>query len=72
MGDVRVLVTGATGYLGQVVVGWLQQADHQVTALIRGDVAFPPVVQQRHGELLDPGSLAAVVDGVDAVLHLPQ
>ncbi len=70
MGDVRVLVTGATGYLGRVVVGRLQHADHQVSALVRGDAALPATVERRRGELLDPGSLAAAVDGVDAVLHL--
>lgn len=66
----RVLVTGATGYLGRVVVDQLLQADYGVAALVRGAAALPAAVEQRRGELLDPCSLGAAVDGVDAVLHL--
>jgi len=70
MGDMRVLVTGATGYLGPVVVNQLRQADHRVAALVRGAAALLAPVEQRRGELLDPGWLTAAVHGVDAVLHL--
>jgi NAD dependent epimerase/dehydratase family enzyme len=65
----RVLVTGATGYLGHVVVERLRHADVEVAALVR----WMPTLggaDVRRGDLLEAGSLAAAVEDVDAVVHL--
>ena len=71
----RVLVTGATGFIGQRLCEKLSQLDHQVTALSRSpenaQKALPCLVQafpwrSPADELPPPESL----DGVEAVIHL--
>ncbi len=60
----KVFVTGATGFLGTHILEQLK--GHDVVALSRQprtDVDF--VV----GDVLDPSSLAAAIDGCDAVIH---
>src|SRR5436190_9191451 len=52
----RVLVTGASGYVGRAVVGALVAAGHE------------PLV--RRVELRDAAAVAAAVEGIDAVCHL--
>ncbi len=65
----RVLVTGASGYIGSVVLAALSDKGHQPIALDhRHEVT--PGVEVRSGDLLAPESLAAAVSGVDAVCHL--
>lgn len=68
----KVLVLGATGYIGSVVTEHLARGGHDVVALLRGE---PPISTSIHdvrvGDLADPSTLvAAVTDDVDAVLHL--
>lgn len=63
-----VLVTGATGFTGSFVVGRLAEAGVEVLALVRRDVDVPGATTVR-GDLLEPGSLSAAVDGADAVVH---
>jgi dihydroflavonol-4-reductase len=65
---VRVLVTGATGFLGTHVVGQLLSAGHQVRALVR----TPPQRAQAEiirGDVTDPRSLEPAVAGCEAVIH---
>lgn len=67
----RVLVTGANGYIGRAVLAALSSAGHEPVALVRGDGAdFPEGVESRVADLLDPVAIAASVREVEAVCHL--
>ncbi len=62
----KVLVTGATGFVGQAVVAELRARGCDVRALVRsGTVAGAECIQ---GDLASP-ALAVAMDGVDAVIH---
>ncbi|BFV61142.1 hypothetical protein KCMC57_up62460 [Kitasatospora sp. CMC57] len=69
----KVLLTGATGYIGSAVTDHLTAAGHQVVALTRG--AEPQPGRGWHaqvvGDTADPASLAgAVTPDIEAVVHL--
>ncbi|MFJ8011312.1 SgcJ/EcaC family oxidoreductase [Streptomyces sp. NPDC096339] len=69
----KVLLTGATGYIGSAVTDHLNAAGHQVVALTRG--AEPQPNRGWHAQLVgdtaDPSSLAgAVTPDIEAVIHL--
>lgn len=68
----RVLVTGATGYLGAAVATALVEAGHDVTALRRpgGLAPLPPGCREAAGDLLAPAGLPAALHGAEAVVHL--
>ncbi len=69
----RVLLTGATGFLGSAIARALLAAGHGVRALVRPatprdalaglDVACLP------GDLTDPASIARAMEGCGAVIH---
>ena len=70
----RVLVTGATGFVGRFLVRALVAAGHEVTAVHRaGSAAWRldglPV---RHvvADLAQPGALQGAMDGIDWVFHV--
>lgn len=66
-----VLQVGATGHLGRLVLGELVSRGKKVRALVRpgSDTAhFPKSVEVVRGDLLDPGSLRGLADGVSAVV----
>ncbi|BDU02542.1 UDP-glucose 4-epimerase GalE [Nocardia sputorum] len=66
---VRVLVTGANGYIGSAVVDLLGSAGHEPIAMVRE--SGPAVrVTTRIADLLDEAGLWEALDGVDAVCHL--
>lgn len=65
-----VLVTGGTGLVGARLLPRLAEAGFDCRALVRRDVDLPPAITQVHGDLADPDSLAAAVDGVEAIVHL--
>jgi UDP-N-acetyl-alpha-D-quinovosamine dehydrogenase len=67
----RVLVTGATGFVGTALCGQLQAAGFTVRAALRTDRALPDSIAERCviGDLASPGPLEAALDGVDAVVH---
>jgi nucleoside-diphosphate-sugar epimerase len=70
----RVLVIGATGYLGGAVTAALLGSGHDVTALLlpsQDPAVLPPGAASVVGDLTAPPTLrAAVTDGVDAVVNL--
>ncbi|MFF5919886.1 NAD(P)H-binding protein [Streptomyces flavochromogenes] len=63
----RILVTGATGKVGGAVVARLHAAGVPVRALVRGEADLPEGVQAVRGDLADPASLDAALEGVDSV-----
>jgi nucleoside-diphosphate-sugar epimerase len=75
----KVLVTGATGFVGRAAVAALKANGDEVFAAIRaesgtaGDAAppFPPsVTVVRHGDLAEPINWQPLLAGIDAVVHL--
>lgn len=68
----RVLVTGAGGYVGAAVVDALRQAGHEPIAMLRRppDDGRAPDYAVRLADLRDPEDVARAVEGTDAVCHL--
>ncbi|HUR05989.1 MAG TPA: NAD(P)H-binding protein [Nonomuraea sp.] len=66
-----ILVTGATGTVGRLIVDELARNGHQVRALTRDPAKadLPEGVEVVAGNLAEPGSLTAAFEGVEAV-HL--
>ncbi|WP_330233089.1 NAD-dependent epimerase/dehydratase family protein [Nocardia sp. NBC_00508] len=65
----RVLVTGANGYLGRPVIDALEAAGHDPIAMVRtatSSIHAPT----RVADLLDEVKLREALDGVEAVCHL--
>jgi dihydroflavonol-4-reductase len=67
----RVLVTGATGFLGRPLVDALLAAGHEVVALARdpASAALPEAVTVRAGDVLDGASVRKAAEGCAALLH---
>ncbi|MEK6345279.1 MAG: NAD-dependent epimerase/dehydratase family protein, partial [Curtobacterium sp.] len=65
----RVLVTGASGFLGQATAAAVRDAGHEVRTFQRRPSGVPDVTDEL-GTVTDAGELARAVDGVDAVVHL--
>ena len=70
----RILITGAFGFIGTALVHQLAQDGDEVTALTtrpRDEVPTDtPVARIVHGSLLDQESLRTAVKGAEAVVHL--
>ena len=68
----RVLVVGATGFVGGRLVDALLAADHEVVAFSRSAsrASFPEGVETFEGDLGDPSSLSGLCEGVDAAYYL--
>lgn len=68
----RVLVTGASGFLGSVACAQLNAAGHDVHALVRRPGSAPPGTIPATADLTDSAALATAVAAAapDAVLHL--
>ena len=72
----RVLVTGATGFLGQHVVAELVRRGETVRALVRPgrpgswrEWLAAQGVESAEGDLLDATSLKRACSGADALVH---
>ena len=67
----KVLVAGATGYLGPFVVKGLKAQGYWVRALGRSAAKLAPVAEYADelfiGEVTDPESLTGLCDGIDIV-----
>ena len=73
----KVLVTGAHGFIGSHVCEYLLARDHQVRALVSpwgkltnlAAVLEHPGLELTRADITDPASLENICDGCDAVLH---
>jgi nucleoside-diphosphate-sugar epimerase len=68
----RVLVTGATGFVGQVLCEVLAAAGYQVRAAVRGDRSLPSCVAEstRVGDIGAATEWSTALAGVDLVVHV--
>ena len=73
----RVMITGATGFIGGHAAAQVIEAGHEVRALVRSPerledtrVAFGlPPIDHVVGDMTDPDTVAAALKGADAVIH---
>lgn len=72
--DSRVLVTGATGYTGQMLVKKLVNAGCRVRAIARATSDVSPLadlpVEWCRGEVFDPGTVRPAMDEINYVFHV--
>jgi nucleoside-diphosphate-sugar epimerase len=67
----RIALTGATGFVGKALLPLLEEAGHEVVALVRSpSVKFGSAVRIVQGGLQDEDALHKVTTSVDAVLHV--
>jgi uncharacterized protein YbjT (DUF2867 family) len=77
----RVLVTGASGFVGSHTLPVLIERGHDIVALVRSDLAVRTMldrlapaararVEPRTGDVTNPATLPGALDGADLVLHL--
>jgi dihydroflavonol-4-reductase len=67
----RILLTGATGFLGRHLIPTLTGAGHEVVALCRKDEPDLAAagVTVRRGDVLDGASVKAAAEGCEALFH---
>jgi len=70
----KIFLTGGTGFVGSEIVKQLLARDHRIVALVRpgseNKLAESDAVKIHLGDLAEPESLPAGLDGCDAVIHL--
>lgn len=76
----KVIVTGATGFIGSHSVAALHRAGHEVRALVRSRSRLERALEMQglaagdvegvEGDITDPGAVKHALDGCDAVLHV--
>ncbi len=65
-----ILITGGTGLVGARLLPRLRDAGIDCRALVRAGRELPAGIERVEGDLLDPTTLPAAVEGVTAVVHL--
>lgn len=70
MEPLRVLVTGATGFIGSRLVPAAIEAGHEVRAMTRHPESYEGPGEPVGADVGDPGSLDAALDGVDVAVYL--
>ncbi len=70
-GKENILVTGATGFIGKRLTKALLADGRSVRCMVRKPSAETPgSAEKACGDLLEPGTLAPIFDGVDTVYYL--
>jgi nucleoside-diphosphate-sugar epimerase len=65
-----ILVTGATGFIGQPLVRTLVNAGYPVRVAVRRNIPFPDPVEVRTvPDFRNPVDWAPVLDGINVVIH---
>jgi len=75
MGNKLVLVTGATGYIGGLLIPKLRENGYRVRALVREPrrlrcYAWYPVIEIIEGDVLQPFTLITALEGVHTAYYL--
>jgi len=67
----RILVTGGSGFVGANLVTALLDRGHPVRSFDRAPSPLPdrPGLEMLQGDICDPDTVAAAVDGIDTVFH---
>jgi len=67
----RVLVTGGSGFVGANLVTELLDRGQQVRSFDRAPSPLPahPLLEVVQGDICDPDTVAAAVDGIDTIFH---
>lgn len=75
----KLLLTGATGFLGSHAAGALLRRGHEVRALVRTPAKLPPILENlgidpatvdvAPGDMTDEAAVKQALDGVDGVVH---
>jgi len=69
----RVLVTGATGFIGINVIHQLLKTEHEPVALVRQSSLndpLPTAVETVEGNITDQESVQSALENIDVVIHL--
>lgn len=69
----NILVTGATGFIGNHLVNFLLKLDMRVRVLVRNSSnisTLPTGIEIHRGDLTDADSLANLCDNIDTIFHL--
>ncbi|MEO6953011.1 MAG: NAD(P)H-binding protein [Polyangia bacterium] len=66
----RLLVTGATGFVGKAVIPEARKAGWTVRAMSRKPRESTPLLEWVQGDMADAASLARAMDGCDSALYL--
>ncbi|MFW9800718.1 MAG: NAD-dependent epimerase/dehydratase family protein, partial [Candidatus Thorarchaeota archaeon] len=69
----KVLLTGATGFIGRKLTSEFVQAGHEVTALVRPESntsGLPGSIRFVEGDVLDIASLQPAAENQEVVVHL--
>lgn len=71
LGDMKVAVTGAAGYLGTNLIPQLIERGHEIIAIDRAaPTTSDPAVTWVEGDVLDSASMLGALDGAEVVYHL--
>jgi UDP-glucose 4-epimerase len=67
---VRIVVTGAAGFLGRHVASYLQSVGHEVVGFDRDPIENGGSFDTVQGDFLDVESLLGALEGADAICHI--